>query len=72
MRRSSALQDFYRYKFRIDKRDLALDLCDNPGQAEYRRLIWAAARNCKAFILMFDLSSSLSFEEAKQWLAELR
>lgn len=49
-----------------------LNLWDTAGQEKYRSLVPMYSRGASIAIIVFDVSSSTSFDNLKKWIAEVR
>jgi small GTP-binding protein len=57
---------------RINETDIKLDIWDTGGTEKYRSLAPMYYRDARAAIVVFDVTSRQSFDEAVEWLTEFR
>lgn len=56
----------------VDGREMKLDIWDTGGSEKYRSLAPMYFRDARAAIVVFDVTSQTSFEEAEDWIREFR
>jgi Ras-related protein Rab-5C len=56
----------------VDTTDVRLEIWDTGGTEKYKSLAPMYYRDARAAIIVFDITSKQSFEEAGEWLSEFR
>ncbi|KAM8717499.1 hypothetical protein ACLKA7_004228 [Drosophila subpalustris] len=51
---------------------IKLNICDCSGQERFRQLLRAYYSICQGAVIVYDMQNRESFEEAKDWVIELR
>jgi len=63
---------FFSAQFSIDNKQIKLEIWDTAGSEKYKSLTPMYYRDARAAIIVFDVTSPVSLEQASEWIAELR
>eukprot|EP00045_Choanoeca_perplexa_P000057 m.12878 g.12878 ORF g.12878 m.12878 type:complete len:132 (+) comp10046_c0_seq1:27-422(+) len=63
---------FFTHKLTVDGTRVKLQLWDTAGQERFRSMAPMYYRGASAALLVYDVTSANSLEEAKSWAAELQ
>ncbi|KAG1318751.1 hypothetical protein G6F62_012187 [Rhizopus arrhizus] len=66
------IEDSYRKQCVIDEETALLDVLDTAGQEEYSAMREQYMRNGEGFILVYSITSRLSFEEVNTFYQQIR
>ncbi|KAG1508455.1 hypothetical protein G6F53_008180 [Rhizopus delemar] len=66
------IEDSYRKQCVIDEETALLDVLDTAGQEEYSAMLEQYMRNGEGFILVYSITSRLSFEEVNTFYQQIR
>jgi small GTP-binding protein len=64
--------DFYCYTTEVNGQQVKLQIWDTAGQEKFRAISKAYFRNALGAILVFDITSPISFEELGRWLNDVQ
>lgn len=64
--------EFATKALKIDDQNVKTQLWDTGGQERFRAITQAYYRGALGAIILYDITSSLTFESVKQWLKEVR
>ena len=64
--------DFYSKNVIIDKKNVYVKLWDTAGQERFKALTPSYLRNAEGVMVVFDITSSESFEGIKDWLDSIK
>lgn len=64
--------DFCNHKMDIDGTKITLDIWDSAGQEKYHSIVKSYFRDAIGCLLVFDITSSVSFNALGKWLNEFR
>ena len=57
----------------IENQNIKFEICDTAGQEKYRALAKVFYKNSPAIILVYDITSRVTFEELKRyWIPEVK
>ena len=62
---------FFRYSTTVDENTVNFDIWDTAGQERYKSLASMYYRGAAAALVVYDITSTESFEKAKYWIREL-
>ena len=60
--------DFGTYTFKIDNKNVKIHIWDTAGQERYRSICKIYFREVTGFLLTFDLTDIISYNNIKQWI----
>ena len=63
--------DFHSKNVLINKKNIRLNFYDTAGQEKFKSLIPMYIRDANIIIIVFDLSSRLSFDHVRNWIKEI-
>ena len=63
---------YYGIDVEVDEQTCTLDIWDTAGQEKYRAIVPQYVRNAVAAVVVFDLTSGQTFENAKNWCKFVR
>lgn len=63
---------FFTCKINLNNTKVKMQLWDTAGQERFKAMAPMYYRNANAALLVFDVTSSLSFNEVKSWILELQ
>ena len=69
---STSGMDFYSKNVIIDKKNVYVKLWDTAGQERFKALTPSYLRNAEGVMVVFDITSSESFEGIKDWLDSIK
>jgi len=56
----------------IKNKKIKLEFWDTAGQERYKAIARIYYKDCRAAVVLYDVSSRASFEELKKWVEELK
>lgn len=69
---SAPASDFVSKSVPVDDGTVRLQLWDTAGQERFRSLIPSYIRDSHVAVVVFDMTSRVSFESTKRWIADVR
>ena len=63
---------FYTMPIPFDNRSIILDTWDTAGQERFRSIAPVYYRNSHAVMIVFDITDNASYDDAKNWVAQIK
>lgn len=64
--------DFLSKTLNVDNRTIRLQIWDTAGQERFRSLIPSYIRDCSAAVVVYDVTSRVSFRGVEKWMQDIR
>lgn len=64
--------DFLSKTLNVDSRTIRLQIWDTAGQERFRSLIPSYIRDCSAAVVVYDVTSRVSFRGVEKWLQDIK
>eukprot|EP01125_Pyxidicula_operculata_P009635 TRINITY_DN3161_c3_g1_i1.p1 TRINITY_DN3161_c3_g1~~TRINITY_DN3161_c3_g1_i1.p1 ORF type:complete len:204 (+),score=33.38 TRINITY_DN3161_c3_g1_i1:16-627(+) len=64
--------DFKEQRIEINEKQIKLQIWDTAGQERFRTITKSYYRGAQGYILVYDITSRMSFEHIKYWLNEVK